>query len=70
MAEEVVVVTGAEWTHRSRAVFVSDFVDMNLPFEELAALFLAKSGACMGICPDNAGDSPAVTMVAGRAAGA
>ena len=64
MAEEVVVVTGAEWTHRSRAVFVSDFVDMNLPFEELAALFLAKSGACMGICPDNAGDSPAVTMVA------
>ena len=65
MAEEVIVVTGAELTDRRRAVFVSDFVDINLPFEELAALVLTRSGACIARCPDNAGDPQAVRMIAG-----
>ena len=57
--------TGAELTDRRRAVFVSDFVDINLPFEELAALVLTRSGACIARCPDNAGDPQAVRMIAG-----
>jgi hypothetical protein len=40
IAEEVVVMTRAELTHRPKAVFVSDFIDMSLSFEELAALVL------------------------------
>lgn len=50
----------SEPTDRSKAVFVSDSADMNLPFEELAEVLLDRTGVWSTRLSD-----PAVTVIAG-----